>query len=73
MPILKSDLEHILKTAFPEGDVIVKDLRNDNDHYSIDIKCASFHNLSRIQQHQRVYNALKECNIHALSIKTHSI
>lgn len=73
MPILKSDLEHRLKIAFPNGNIIIKDLMGDNDHYSVDIKCTSFEGLSRIQQHQRVYNALKECDIHALSIKTHSI
>ncbi len=70
MPILLSDLEHRLKTAFPNGNVIITDLAGDNDHYLADITCASFKGLNRIQQHQKVYAALKECNIHALSIKT---
>lgn len=73
MPILQSDLERYLVGAFPDGEITVKDLAGDNDHYLVDVKCKSFSGLNRIQQHQRVYSALKECNIHALSIKTDSI
>lgn len=70
MAISQAELEHRLKENFPKGKIIVKDLAGDNDHYLIDIRCLSFEGLSRIQQHQKVYNALKECDIHALSIKT---
>lgn len=73
MAISQPDLEHRLKEAFPNGQITITDLAGDNEHYMIDIKCLSFNELNRIQQHQRVYNALKECNIHALSIKTRSI
>jgi stress-induced morphogen len=70
MPILQSDLEHRLKAAFPQGQVVVTDLAGDNDHYQAEISCITFKGLSRIQQHQKVYTALKDCDIHALSIKT---
>jgi len=70
MPILLPDLEHRLKVAFPKGRIVVTDLAGDNDHYMVNISCSTFKNLNRIQQHQKVYDALKECNIHALSIKT---
>ncbi len=70
MPILQSDLENHLKNAFPNGQVIVTDLAGDNDHYQAEITCATFKGLNRIQQHQKVYAALKDCDIHALSIKT---
>ena len=73
MPILQSDLEDRLKAAFPEGKVIITDLAGDNDHYQAEITCTTFKGLSRIQQHQKVYTALKDCDIHALSIKTNSI
>lgn len=73
MPILLSELEHRLNIAFPNGCVIITDLAGDNDHYEVNITCSSFKNLSRVQQHQKVYAALKECNIHALSIKTNYI
>ena len=73
MPILQSDLEDRLKAAFPKGQVVVTDLAGDNDHYQAEITCASFKDLNRIQQHQKVYTALKDCDIHALSIKTNYI
>ncbi len=71
MPILKADLEQHLKNAFPQGSVVVTDLSNDNDHYQVEITCATFGGDSRIQQHQKVYTALKDYDIHALAIKTH--
>ncbi len=70
MPILQSDLEDRLKSAFPKGCVVVTDLAGDNDHYQAEITCETFFGLNRIQQHQKVYAALKECDIHALAIKT---
>lgn len=70
MAILQNDLEDVLKAAFPEGKVIITDLAGDNDHYQAEITCSSFKGLSRIQQHQKVYEVLKEYDIHALSIKT---
>lgn len=73
MPILQSDLEDRLKAAFPNGKVIVTDLAGDDDHYQAEIFCSTFSGLNRIQQHQKVYAALKDCDIHALSIKTNPI
>ncbi len=70
MPILQSDLEKELKLAFPDAVIKVNDLAGDNDHYQVEIICSSFEGLSRIKQHQKVYEALKEYDIHALSIKT---
>ena len=70
MSILKLDLERLLHDAFPHAEVVVTDLAGDNDHYQVEITCASFTGLSRIQQHQQVYAALKDHDIHALSIKT---
>ena len=73
MPILQSDLENCLSTAFPSGKIVVIDTAGDNDHYQVEITCATFEGLSRIQQHQKVYAALKDYDIHALSIKTNYI
>jgi stress-induced morphogen len=70
MPILKNDLEQILVTAFPNGKVVVTDLAGDNDHYQVEVNCQSFQGLGRVQQHQKVYAALKNHDIHALAIKT---
>ena len=73
MSILQSDLEERLKAAFPDGCIVVTDFAGDNDHYQAEITCNTFVGLSRIQQHQKVYAALKDCDIHALSIKTNCI
>ena len=70
MAIEKTDLEEILKNAFPDGEVTVTDLAGDNDHYQVNITCSTFQGKSRIQQHQKVYVALKEHDIHAIAIKT---
>jgi stress-induced morphogen len=68
--IAKTDLEELLKNAFPDGEVTVTDLAGDNDHYQVGITCSTFQGQSRIQQHQKVYAALKEHDIHAIAIKT---
>ncbi len=70
MSILKNELENILNDAFPLAQVTVTDLAGDNDHYQVEITCISFQNISRVQQHQKVYAALKDHEIHALAIKT---
>ena len=72
MPILKNDLEQLLKTGFPSGKVIVTDLAGDNDHYQVEVTCQSFQGLSRVQQHQKIYAALKDYDINALAIKTYT-
>lgn len=53
MPILQSDLENCLSTAFPSGKIVVIDTAGDNDHYQVEITCTTFEGLSRIQQHQK--------------------
>ena len=70
MPITKQELESTIKTAFPDAEVSSQDLAGDNDHWSVEIKSAAFVGLSRIAQHKLVQNAVKDKNIHALSIKT---
>ena len=73
MAILKNDLEELLKESFPHSEILVNDLAGDNDHYQVEIVCDSFKGLNRIQQHQKVYAALKGHDIHALAIKTSSL
>ena len=72
MPILKNDLEKLLRESFPLSAIVVNDLAGDNDHYQVEIICDSFKGLNRIQQHQKVYAALNGHDIHALAIKTSS-
>lgn len=70
MPITKDELQNLLETAFPEGEINLVDLAGDNDHWEASIKSSQFEGKSKIQQHQLVFKAVKEHDIHALSIKT---
>lgn len=73
MPIAQSDLETLLKTAFPQAEIEVVDLAGDGDHYKAIIVDASFAGLSKVKQHQSVYAALKGRvggEIHALALET---
>lgn len=73
MPMEKHVLERMLKDGLPGAHVIIKDLRGDGDHYEAHIHSQAFRGLSRIQQHQLVYAALKGAvgrELHALAIHT---
>lgn len=57
----------------PDAQVRIEDLRGDGDHYAAYIVSPSFKGLSRVQQHQKVYDALEGKmgnELHALAIQT---
>ena len=67
------EIERLIKTAFPDAKVEIKDLAGDGDHYSAKVVSAAFRGKSRVQQHQMVYDALKGNMggvLHALALKT---
>ncbi len=73
MPIEAKELELLIKKAFPDSDVVLKDLVGDGDHYEVTIKSVMFNGKSKIEQHRLVNKALSGCLggiLHALSIKT---
>ncbi len=73
MAIEANELESLIKKAFPESEVILKDLVGDGDHYEVTIKSAMFNDKSKIAQHRLVNQALSGYLggiLHALSIKT---
>ena len=74
MPIAKENLFTLLKESFPNADITIDSLVDDNDHYSITIIDSSFLNQSKIMQHKMVNKALEsvlKTNIlHAAQIKT---
>ena len=74
MPIAKENLFTLLKQSFPNADITIDSLVDDNDHYSITIIDSSFLNQSKIMQHKMVNKALEsvlKTNIlHAVQIKT---
>ena len=73
MAMAPTELENLLKAAFPDGDIRIDDFAGDGDHYRAVIRSAAFAGKSRIQQHQLVYAALKGAMggaLHALALDT---
>ncbi len=70
MPIEKEILQAKLEEAFPGAEIALNDLAGDNDHWQASVKSDLFKGKTRIAQHRMVFDAVKEYNIHALSIKT---
>ena len=73
MAMDSADITHLIKTAFPDADVEIKDLAGDGDHYSASVRSAAFTGKSRVQQHQMVYAALQGRmggELHALALQT---
>ena len=73
MPMPAGEIEKLIRTAFPDADVRVTPLADDNDHYAAMVTSAAFKGKSRVQQHQMVYDALKGRMggvLHALSLQT---
>ncbi len=73
MPMPQAELESRLRQAFPDAEIEVKDLAGDGDHYRARIASAAFEGLSRVRQHQLVYQALGGSvggELHALALET---
>jgi stress-induced morphogen len=73
MPIDQKKLESLIANKFPESKILVEDLAGDNNHYSVTIESSKFNGLSRIQQHQLVYQSLEglmDSELHAMQLKT---
>lgn len=73
MPITASELEKLIRQAFPDAIVEIEDLAGDGDHYRARIVSSAFAGKSRLQQHQMVYRALGERMggaLHALALST---
>jgi stress-induced morphogen len=73
MAMDSSEISRLIKAAFPDADVEIKDLAGDGNHYSATVASAAFKGKSRVQQHQLVYGALQGrmgCELHALALQT---
>jgi len=73
MPMDSRDIERMIKDAFPDAQVSLRDLAGDGDHYAAEVVSESFRGKSRVQQHQMVYDALKGHMggaLHALALQT---
>jgi stress-induced morphogen len=68
-----TEIERLIREAFPDADVIVTDLAGDGDHFGARVVSRTFAGKSRVQQHQMVYAALKGRmgeELHALALET---
>jgi stress-induced morphogen len=73
MAMTAPDIEKLIREAFPDADVTMTALADDNDHWAAAVTSAAFKGKSRVQQHQMVYAALKGKmggELHALSLQT---
>jgi len=68
-----TEIESLIKAAFPDARVEIQDLAGDGDHYAATVVSEAFRGKSRVQQHQMVYGALKGQMggvLHALALTT---
>jgi stress-induced morphogen len=68
-----SEIEAMIRAAFPDAEIEMKDLAGDDNHWAASVKSAAFAGKSRVQQHQMVYAALKGNMggvLHALQLTT---
>ena len=73
MAMAATEIEQMIKEAFPDATVEIQDLRGDGDHSAAIVTSSAFKGKSRVQQHQMVYAALKGKmggQLHALALTT---
>ena len=73
MAIKQSELENLLKEAFPNSEIEISDLAGDDNHFAAKICSSLFKGKNKVQQHKMVYDALKGKmgnELHALALKT---
>ncbi len=73
MAMQGSEIERLIREAFPDADVVIVDLAGDGDHFAARVTSNAFKGKSRIEQHKMVYNALSERMggvLHALALET---
>jgi stress-induced morphogen len=67
------EIETMIREAFPDAKVEVKDLAGDGNHYAATVVSGAFKGRSKVKQHQMVYAALKGKmggELHALALQT---
>lgn len=66
-------IENLIRQALPDARVEIRDLAGDGDHYAANVISSAFKGISRIKQHQLVYEALRGKvggELHALALQT---
>lgn len=76
MAITATELETLLRAAFPAARITITDLAGDGNHYAAEVIDESFRGKNRVQQQRDVYAALKgkmdgsHGELHALALTT---
>ena len=73
MAMSQTEIEQLIREAFPHARVEVKDLAGDGNHYAASVVSPAFRGVSKVKQHQMVYAALKGKmggELHALALTT---
>ena len=73
MAMKAEDIETMIKAAFPDAEIEIKDLAGYGDHYAAKVISEAFRGKTRVQQHQMVYAALQGNMggvLHALAVTT---
>ena len=73
MAMSRNEIEAMIRQAFPDARIEVRDLAGDGNHYAANVVSSAFKGKSRVQQHQMVYAALKGRmggELHALALTT---
>ena len=73
MAMAAADIEAAISAALPGAVVEITDLAGDGDHYAAKVTASQFAGLSRVRQHQLVYNSLggrMGGALHALQLTT---
>ncbi|GAL96832.1 BolA-like protein [Acetobacter tropicalis NRIC 0312] len=73
MAMSATELETYIRQALPDAQIKIDDLAGDGDHYACSVISEAFKGLSRVKQHQLVYQALQGHmggKLHALALQT---
>jgi stress-induced morphogen len=73
MAMESTEIERLIREAFPDARIEITDLAGDGDHYAATVVAEAFRGKNRVQQHQMVYAALKGRmggELHALALTT---
>lgn len=76
MAIQETEIEDLIRTAFPDAEITITDLAGDGNHWAAEVIDESFRNMNRVQQQRAVYAALKgkmdgnNGQLHALALTT---
>ncbi|GHE92419.1 BolA family transcriptional regulator [Aliiroseovarius zhejiangensis] len=76
MAMEASEIEALIREAFPDAKITITDLAGDGNHYAAEVVDESFRGQNRVQQQRAVYAALKgkmdgsQGELHALALTT---